>query len=341
MGMDPHVAWFAGLGLILAAGGMQGAFPFPMRFTRAWEWENIWFASSLLGLVLLPWWIAMRTVPTPFTALSVVPFRDIANVALFGAAWGAGGTLFGLGVHRLGLSLTTAIVIGLTSTVGSLLPLALWNPGEFSQRAGLLAIGSVATSLTGLLFCTAAGYRRERAAQPLAFRRGSYAAGIAICIASGVLSPMFNFALICGASLVRSAAASGASPAAGPNLVLAVAMTAGMIPTAFYCAHLMRRRNTFRRFRGSGWMADCGLAVIMGVLFAYGNSLYGAGAETMGPLGPILGWPVFMAVQVLTGNVLAFLTGEWKGADARTLGLLAIGNAALIGAVCFAAPLNQ
>jgi L-rhamnose-H+ transport protein len=339
--MEAQTSWVAGLTLVLAAGGMQGAFPLPMRFARTWQWENIWFVASLAGLVLLPWAIAFRTVPATLATVGAVSGRDILLVALFGAGWGVGGLLFGLGVHRVGLSITTAIVIGLTSTVGSLLPLALWNPGEMTRRPGLLAIGSVAMTLCGLILCSVAGYRRERVSQHLDFRRGSYWSGVAICILSGLLSPLFNFALICGAPLVRAAERVGARAVDGPNLVLAVAMTAGMIPTAVYCGWLMRTRATVRCFVQRGTGIDLTLAVVMGMLFAFGNSLYGMGAESMGPLGPALGWPVFMAVQVLTGNVLAVMTGEWKGTGSFALVPLAAGNAALVAAVVLVAPFNR
>lgn len=339
--MDSHTPWFAGLTLVLAAGIMQGAFPLPMRFARTWEWENVWFVASLAGLVLLPWTIAFQTVPAPWAAIHAVSAGDILAIALFGAGWGVGGLLFGLGVHRVGISITTAIVIGLTSTVGCLLPLALWNPQELTRRPGLLAIASVALTLCGLILCSVAGYRRERESQHLDFRRGSYWSGVVICILSGLLSPLFNFALISGAPLIRAAQDVGARAADGPNVVLAIAMTAGMIPTAIYCGWLMRRHSTHRRFLQRGTGFDLALAAIMGMLFAYGNSLYAAGAETMGPLGPALGWPVFMAVQVLTGNALSLLTGEWKGAGRYALTALLAGNVALVGAVILIAPLNR
>ena len=267
--------------------------------------------------------------------------KDIVLVALFGAGWGVGGLLFGLGVHRIGLSLTTAIVIGLTSTVGSLLPLLLWSPAVFQERAGILALGSVAMTLAGLLLCSVAGYRRERQGTELTFRRGSYWSGVVVCILSGLLSPLFNFALIGGEPLVRAAERQGARAADGPNLVLALAMTAGMIPTSVYCGWLMHHRATLNRFARRGTGVDLILAAVMGLLFAVGNSLYGAGAETMGPLGPALGWPVFMAVQVLTGNALALLTGEWKGSGRETFLPLLAGNLALVGAVCLVSPLNR
>lgn len=339
--MDGHAPWLAGLTLILAAGAMQGAFPLPMRFARVWEWENLWFVASLAGLVIFPWCIAFYTVPSPWAAIQAVSGRDLLSIAIFGAGWGVGGLLFGLGVHRVGLSITTAVVIGLTSTLGSILPLVLWNPQELSRRPGHLAMGSVALTLCGLIFCSLAGYRRERESTELSFRRGSYWAGVVICILSGLLSPMFNFALIFGAPLVRAAENVGARIVDGPNVVLAVAMTAGMIPTALYCGWLMRQRASYPRLVRRGAAFDLGLAASMGALFAFSNSLYAVGAETMGTLGPALGWPVFMAVQVLTGNTLSLLTGEWKGAGRRAMLELLAGNAALVAAVVLVAPLNR
>src|SRR5579862_9661005 len=50
--LTPHMntQWITGMALVTLAGVMQGAFAFPMKFTRKWAWENIWLASSLFGL---------------------------------------------------------------------------------------------------------------------------------------------------------------------------------------------------------------------------------------------------------------------------------------------------
>jgi L-rhamnose-H+ transport protein len=334
----------AGVGLVLAAGVMQGAFPLPLKFTRKWEWENIWLASSILGLVVFPWLIAVWTIPHLSAVLGDISLRSAAVVYLFGAGWGIGGLLFGLGVHRVGVSLTLGIVIGLTSAFGSLVPLAIYQPHRFRETAGILLIAAVVVTFAGLWLCAIAGLHRERnlpdAAETGAktFRRGSYWAGIAICLLSGLLSPLFNFALICGEPVLAAAKTHGARPADAPNLIWAIAMTGGLVPTAVYCAYLTRNNKSWSRFQSSGQAFDAGLAMLMGALFAFGNSAYGMGAEYMGSLGPIVGWPVFMAVQVVAGNLLAVATGEWRGAGPSAAGYLIAGTAALIIAVFLSAP---
>jgi L-rhamnose-H+ transport protein len=122
-----NIQWMAGMALATLAGVMQGAFAFPMKFTRKWTWKNIWLASSFFSLVIIPWLIALYTIPLVSVVLASCPSRTIVEVFLFGAGWGIGGMLFGLGVHRVGLSLTLAVVIGLTSIVGCLVPLALFH----------------------------------------------------------------------------------------------------------------------------------------------------------------------------------------------------------------------
>jgi L-rhamnose-H+ transport protein len=337
--------WIWGITLVLTAGAMQGAFPLPLKFTRAWEWENIWLASSVLGLVILPWTIATWTIPGVAAVLGTVPLHSVLVVFLFGAGLGIGGLLFGLGVHRVGLSLTFGIVIGLTSAFGSLVPLVLFHPERLRELAGALVVASVVATFVGFWFCALAGLHRERrlnCCQPnpeiRRYRRGSYWVGVVICILSGLLSPLFNFALICGEPLIQAATHHGARQVDAPNLIWAVAMTGGLVPTAIYCGSMLKRNETWNRFSLPGQSREILLALSMGVLFAFGNAAYGMGAEHLGALGPILGWPMFMAFQVITGNLLAFATGEWLGSGRSAMWYLAMGNIALIGAVFMIAP---
>jgi L-rhamnose-H+ transport protein len=330
--------------LVLLAGIMQAGFPLPMKYTRVWDWEHIWLVSSLLGLVIFPWMIAAWTIPAIVPVLAHCPAGALAVVFFFGAGWGIGGLLFGLGVHRIGLSLTLGIVVGLTSALGSVLPMALFHPERLADKIAYLVFGSVAITLLGLVFCTIAGIHRERRMKTTAaraFRRGSYRAGVLICLLSGALSPLFNFALICGEPLMRMARQYGASELYAPNLIWAVAMTGGMLPTLFYCGADLRRKGSWSRFHRPGQLREWVLAGAMGILFAFGNAAYGIGAERLGSMGPILGWPAFMAMQVVSGNALGLITGEWRGAGAQALRYLALGNVALVIAIFMIAPASS
>lgn len=320
--------WMLGMTWTILAGAMQGGFPLPLKFMRKWRWENLWLASSVLGLTAIPWLIAWQTIPSLPVALGAVPARSLLVVALFGMAWGIGGLLFGLAVHRVGLSLATAVVLGLTSGIGSLAPLAILHPEAMLRRTGLVVIGSVAVAIFGIVCCARAGARREQTAG-----RSGYRAGLMLCVLSGLLSPMFNFALTSGGDLIEAAKAQGALAADAANMIWSVAMTGGLMPTALYCGWRLSRVRSWSLFTAEGAWHDTSLAVVMGLLFAYGNSFYGTGAGYLGHLGPILGWPVFLSAQVVVGNLLGIATGEWRGAPPAARAWLAAGMITLIAAM--------
>ena len=313
---------------------MQGAFPLPLKWLRKQEWENAWLASSAFGLVFIPWILAAVVVPHLAEVLARTSWPALSAIFLFGSGWGVGGLLFGIAVHRLGLSLTTGIALGMTSAVGSGLPLLIYHPEQVGQRVGLLVIASLVSTIAGLAACTIAGRSREALDAPDSTpERDRYWLSVALCGLSGLLSPMFNFVIIYGDPLVRQAVQAGAHPLDAPNLVIAVGMTGGMVPTAGYCVYLLNRRRTWRRYAPPGHWADWMLTLLMGALFALGNAAYGMGAASLGSLGAILGFPVFMAMQVLTGNVLGYASGEWRGAGPRLLRLLMAGNLLLVLAI--------
>ena len=71
----------------------------------------------------------------------------------------------------------------------------------------------------------------------------------------------------------------------------------------------------------------------MGLMWYGGLSLYGLGAAAMGPLGGVLGWPIFMSMNIIVANVLGFLTGEWAGTSSKARGLSWSGIGVLVVAI--------
>jgi L-rhamnose-H+ transport protein len=51
-------------------------------------------------------------------------------------------------------------------------------------------------------------------------------------------------------------------------------------------------------------------------------------------MGPILGWPLFMSIIIISSNVWGFMTGEWKGVSRRPLTLMLVGISFLILGFC-------
>ena len=63
----------------------------------------------------------------------------------------------------------------------------------------------------------------------------------------------------------------------------------------------------------------------MGCLWYGGLVVYGAGADGIGGLGSVLGWPAFTVAQVLTSNVSGMLAGGWRGTTLRPRRWMALG----------------
>jgi L-rhamnose-H+ transport protein len=326
-----------GLGVagVLLGGFLNGSWVLPMKRLTGWRWENTWLAFSILGLVVIPWVVAVATVPQLGAIVGGASGATLAKVLIFGFGWGVGNILFGLGVNRLGIAVGYGIILGLIAPIGTFLPLIVLHPERLWTRQGLaLMIGTILV-VVGIVFCAVAGRRREQEAKTLApMVQAGFFVGLVICVASGILSPMLNFAFVFGEELQRQTAASGVSASMSSNILWALTLTAGFVSNAGYAVYLLGRNHTWGVFPAGpkpiGYWAGAGL---MGVLLFGSFMAYGSGAIALGPLGGIVGWPLFMSMSLITSNAWGALTGEWKGASRRAYGLSLVGIAFLIVAI--------
>ena len=326
-----------GIGVVgvLIGGFLNGSWVLPMKRLGGWRWENSWLAFSILGLVAIPWIVAVATVPQLGAILAGASSATMAKVLILGFGWGIGNILFGLGVNRLGVAVGYGIILGLIAPIGTFLPLIVLHPERLWTRQGFaLMIGTILV-VVGIVFCAIAGRRREQEAKTLApMVQAGFFVGMVICIASGILSPMLNFALVFGEELQRQTAAAGASASMSSNVLWALTLTAGFVANAGYSVYLLSKNKTWGVFSSPsspiGYWAGTGL---MGILLFASFMAYGSGAIALGPLGGIVGWPLFMSMSLITSNAWGAITGEWKGASPRAYGFSIVGIAFLIVAI--------
>src|SRR5205807_10338871 len=110
------------------AGVLQGLFAVPMKYARRWNYENIWLIYSLTGMVVLPWMLTIATVPHLGEVYALTPMPVLVRIASFGLCWGIGSALAGLGMNLLGIGLGIAIILVLSASLGSLIPLLILSP---------------------------------------------------------------------------------------------------------------------------------------------------------------------------------------------------------------------
>lgn len=326
-----------GVGMVILGGLMQGGFAVPMKHMRAWRWENVWLVYSVVGLLVFPWLLVWATVPGSWEILHQASGMTLAEIALFGFGWGVGAVLFGLGINRVGLALTFAIVPGMSAALGSLLPLLVMHPRYIFTRQGYYFLAGLALVLVGIAVCAFAGHRRDRKSKEPSDRSGrsSFWVGLLICVLSGIFSSMLNFSFAFGKSLQQLTLAAGARTAMASNLIWALALTAGFVVNAGYCVFLLQRNRTWNNFlyQRKSALLYWGGAAVMGILWFGGLAAYGVGASALGSMGAVVGWPVFMAIMIIAGNVFGAVSGEWKGSGRATHAYTWLGIVVLVAAI--------
>ena len=210
----------AGFLMILVAGVVQGTVLMPMPYLKKWPWQNIWLLYSSFAYLLLPWPFALFTIPHLMTVLGSTSHEVIVRTLLMGFLWGLAVVLFGVGVDMLGLALGTAIIMGLGTSVGSLVPLIgqhreqLWAPSGICTLAGVVLL-----TIAVVLFSTA-GKKREQILKARSgqapvdsglVRSGRFLAGLIVCILCGFLNPLINIAFAYGSEIQRQAVKYGAT----------------------------------------------------------------------------------------------------------------------------------
>lgn len=323
----------SGLMLVTVAGVANATFTLPMKFTHRWAWENTWLAWTIFALLILPPVVAVLTVPHLVSVYHAVGNSTILSVAGFGLGWGIAQVFFGLAVESIGIALTFSLVLGTSAAVGTLLPLLRLHPERLNTPSGHGLLVGVFFILIGVAICAVAERRREAALRlnvPAEHKRST--GGLLLALICGFGAAFVNFGLAFGTPLLSAAQHHGASIISSANAVWLPLMLAGSIPNVLYCVYLMQKNKTAERFSRGGftyWI----LAATMALLWFGSTLLYGAAASHLGVLGPILGWPLFMSLIVITASLLGVLTGEWKHAGRNPLLIQLSGVAVLVVAV--------
>ena len=325
------------VGLALLAGILNGSFATPMKYAKYWKWENIWSVWAVVGMLVFPWFMVHVTVPHVVGFYQQAGVREILLLVGFGVGFGLAQIFFGLGIAALGIALNFAIAIGLSTALGSLVPLVTLHSEMIFTAKGMVIILGVMLMLVGIVFCAVAGRHKEKAMQSSTqepaegiTKKMSFKAGLIICILAGLGSPLINFGLAFGAPLISRAAQLGVSPRSQANVIWAPLVTASLVPYLIYCAYLWKKNKTAQVFFHPGTAINWVLGAMMGVLWFGSTLIYGAATAQLAGLGPILGWPLFMSSIIITSNVWGFVTGEWKTAGQKALTTMLVGILFLI-----------
>lgn len=320
-----------GVLLAILSGICNGLFTAPMRLEARWRWENTWFVFILVSCLAMPVVYVLAAVSGWRAVFATAPGAPVIAAAGFGFAWGFGAICFGRSVEKLGVSVANSLVIGLSSALGSIVPLALAGALRLETRE-IILLGGVFTFLVGVWLCGKASRLRE----------GSHglvpdSKGYLFAITAGVMSAVFNIGYSLALPIADTAVRMGYSRFDATNCIWLLMLAAGSIPNLAYCLLLMKRNNTAHLLFASPVTRSWLLSIAMGLLWGGSIFLYGAATPRLGDIGPSIGWPLSLAVGLLVANLMGTLLGEWRGVSSRTIRTMSWGISTLLIAIVMCA----
>lgn len=319
---------------------MAGDCMLPLKFNRKWQWENTWLIFSLVSLVVLPWALALGMVQHLFQIYAGLTVSQLAVPMLFGAGWGIAQVLFGLSIQRLGLALAYAIIIGLGTLLGTLVPLFVQHRAQVDTMLLILILAGIVVMLIGIALSAWAGHIRERnRAEGTSSPGGRYKAAVLLAVLCGLLAPMLNYSFAFGQDIALTAVRFGNSEVHAAYAVWPIGLAGGLLPNVGYSIFLLRRNRTGALFQlKSPYML---WAVLMAILWMGAFALYGMSATYLGRFGTSIGWGLFQIFMILTATLSGVFTGEWRFAPRLARVILGLSITCLGGATILLAMANR
>lgn len=329
-------------------GGLSSAsFYVPYRGVRRWSWEIYWLTGGLVSWLLAPWFFASIQTRDLLGVLAQTPTPTLLWPVFFGMLWGFGGLTYGLTMRYLGLSLGMAVVLGLCTVFGTLIPPIF--QGDFAAKlldsaSGRIILLGLLVTCAGIATVALAGARKDAALsedqKKAAVAEFNFVKGIAVAIFSGIMSSCFAFGLAAGEPVKALSAAAGTGPLWTGLPVLCLVMFGGLITNAVWCGILIIRNGSAGQWLGRSseggretppLLANFLLCALAGAAWYFQFFFYTMGESQMGAYG-FSSWTLHMASIIIFGTLWGFAFREWKDARPGVRRLVWTGVALLVGA---------
>ncbi|MCP3943131.1 MAG: hypothetical protein GY710_16810 [Desulfobacteraceae bacterium] len=318
--------------MIIFAGIINGAFALPTKHVSKWNFENIWLQYSIWAFLILPWLAIFILAPNVVQIYSDTPTQMIWTMVIGGFLFGAGQVAFAFALNMIGLGLGFVICIGLSTAIGFSLPLILQHPEAIATPFGMATIIGVVLALVGLIIATYAGELRDKHRHKilpdkvLLNEDGSkadvelintpgknhYFYGVLLAIMAGLTSTGQNLSFSLTSQMQEIALSHGASQLGAANIMWPGFLFFGFIPYAIYMLSLHKKNNSFKKYSAKNTKKYFLFAIVMGIGWFGSLLCYGKASQLIGSIGPVIGWPLFMALIILTSNFIGWKHNEWE-----------------------------
>lgn len=300
------------------AGIINGSFALPTKTIKQWRFENIWLNYAFWGFLILPWAIILLLAPNVLSVYQATPLHLLWILVIGGAAFGIGQVCFAQSLKMIGLGLGFVINIGLGTGLGFLLPLVFLHPEKVFTPFGWVTMIGILFIIAGLIVSYQAGQARDRHKQnqQTTTEPSQYKLGVALAVIAGIFSACQNFTFAGTSAIQQLALNMGLSQLASAMIIWPVFLIFTFIPYAIYMLRLHQKNNSFANYHGKQSLINIPIALMMGLFWFFSLVLYSQASLLIGRAGPIVAWPLFMVLIILTSNFWGWRKQEWANTSA-------------------------
>ncbi len=330
-----------GIGCTLVAGITCGLYMLPMRYLGRWSWENLWVIFMPVSCVLMPIVLVWCTAPDFLRVIRLTSPHAAKMACIAGFTWGFGAIMFGQSVSAIGISISNTMVLAISASMGSFVPMLLLSPERLLRpQGGAIVLGTL-IGMAGIACSGYAGILRDKSQQnnkenlrgEMVGKARPMGVGLLLCIGAGLLSAVLNIGYSAAQPLVATAIRLGLSSFAGSNVIWLLLLVSGSIPNICFGAYLLIRNGSWKKFAIPNSAPLYALAVLMGLLWGGEIFLYGFASPKIGRLGPSIGWPIKLISGLIAANVAGYLIGEWKLSRQKEQRWMMLGLAVQLAAI--------
>lgn len=332
--MQHSSALLTALLFMLVGGFVNGSFALPTRYMNKWQFENTWLAFVFYCFILFPWIVMWCLGSNPLPIYAAAPASVKVAIVLGGFVFGAGQCCFALALNTIGLTLGFVINIGLAIVLGSLLPLYK-QPDHLLTPFGIGTLIAIALAVVGLKLYYFAGKRHHQQQVQLQNltqtpSKKQFTLGVLLAVFAGFASASQNYVFSVSYTLQQMADHQGMHPLATANILWPAYLLFAAVPYTLFLVWKLSRQQTWGLYSVPETPKYILFSLMMSACW-YGSLLfYSKAAQMIGPLGPVVGWPLFMVTIILTSNYWGWRQGEWTGSAPQTRRLLLGGVVSLV-----------
>lgn len=317
--------------LLLLACFFQGSFGLGMKKYQPFSWEAFWVIFSIVGILLIPVVWTWVEVPNFLGYIRQTPANVLWTASFCGFLWGISSIMFGKAIDSIGVSLTYGVNMGVSASLGSLIPLFIFGNIPAAGPFTVLLIGTV-IMLAGVAVITKAGLLKEQmmiASAPGTVTGNSLAKGLIIASVAGLGSAAMNIGFSYASQAADIAVADGTARISASLIAWVITLSGGFIANFAYAFILLIKNRTYKDYVAKGAGKAYVKALVTALVWYLALGFYAKATALLGPLGSVVGWLALNGLSLIISNAWGLKDGEWKGFAAPKR-LLLWGNVVLI-----------